>query len=105
MTRVVRACSVLLLLSFPAQAAAQLRAQVVAEGLSNPVAFIVDPADPSTFYAVEQRGTIRTVRQGVVLPTLFLDLRGSVNAGGERGLLGMAFPPDAVESRRFFVNF
>jgi glucose/arabinose dehydrogenase len=105
MTRFVRACSVVLLLSFAAQAAAQMRAQVLAEGLSNPVAFIVDPADPSTFYAVEQRGTIRTVRNGVVLPTLFLDLRGSVNAGGERGLLGMAFAPDAAESRRFFVNF
>jgi glucose/arabinose dehydrogenase len=28
-----------------------------------------------------------------------------VASGGERGLLGMAFPPDAVASRRFYVNF
>jgi glucose/arabinose dehydrogenase len=95
----------ILLLSFPLPALAQMRTQVVAAGLSNPVAFVVDPGDPSTFYVVEQRGTIRTVRHNLVSPSLFLDLRSSVAAGGERGLLGMAFPPDAVESRRFYVNF
>jgi glucose/arabinose dehydrogenase len=94
-----------LLSLFASAAAAQLRAQVVASGLSNPVAFVVDPGDPSTFYVVEQRGTIRTVRANTVAPAFFLDLRSSVASGGERGLLGMAFPPDAVASRRFYVNF
>jgi glucose/arabinose dehydrogenase len=82
-----------------------MRTQVVATGLSNPVAFVVDPGDPSTFYVVEQRGTIRTVRNNTVSESFFLDLRSSISAGGERGLLGLAFPPDAVESRRFYVNF
>lgn len=27
------------------------------------------------------------------------------SSGGERGLLGLAFPPDAATSRRFYVNF
>ncbi|HJU43457.1 MAG TPA: PQQ-dependent sugar dehydrogenase [Vicinamibacterales bacterium] len=93
------------LLSFPVPAAAQMRTEVVATGLSNPIAFVVDPGDPSIFYVVEQRGTIRTVRENTVSASLFLDLRSSVLAGGERGLLGMAFPPDAVETRRFYVNF
>ena len=84
---------------------AQLRTQVVATGLTNPVAFVVDPGDPSTFYVVEQRGTIRTVRNNVVSATFALDVRTQISAGGERGLLGLAFPPDAVESRRVFVNF
>jgi glucose/arabinose dehydrogenase len=97
--------TLLLLLSFPIQSAAQLRTQVVATGLANPVAMVVDPGDPSTFYVVEQRGTIRTVRDNVVSASVFLDLRSSIAAGGERGLLGMAFPPDAVETRRFYVNF
>jgi glucose/arabinose dehydrogenase len=105
MTRRAGLCTLLLLLSFPPAALAQLRPQVVAQGLTNPVAFIVDPADPSTFYVVEQRGTIRTVRNGEVAPGLFLDLRSSISAGGERGLLGMAFAPDGGQSRRFFVNF
>jgi glucose/arabinose dehydrogenase len=95
----------LLLLSFPLNASSQLRSQVVVEGLANPVAFVVDPADHSTFYVVEQRGTIRTVRNNIVSSSVFLDLRASISAGGERGLLGLAFPPDAVDSRRFYVNF
>jgi len=97
--------ALLLLLSWTSIANAQLRSQVVAEGLVNPIAFVADPGDPSTFYAVEQRGTIRIVRDGTVLPAMFLDIRSSIATGGERGLLGFAFPPDAVESRRFFVNF
>ena len=40
--------------------------QVVVSGLSNPIAFVVDPVDPSTFYAVEQRGTVRVVRNNAV---------------------------------------
>ena len=89
----------------PAAATAQLRTQVVATGLSNPVAFVVDPGDPSTFYVVEQRGTIRTVRNNAVSAAFALDIRSQISAGGERGLLGLAFPPDAAESRRVFVNF
>ena len=93
------------LLTFPMHGLAQMRTAVVATGLTNPVALVADPGDPSTFYVVEQRGTIRTVRDNVVSPSLFLDLRSSVSSGGERGLLGMAFAPDTVESRRFYVNF
>ena len=44
------------------------------------------------------------VRGGTVLATDFLDLRAAVLAGGERGLLGLAFAPNAA-SGRFFVNF
>jgi glucose/arabinose dehydrogenase len=32
-------------------------------------------------------------------------LRGSISSGGERGLLGLAFPPDAAASGRVFLNF
>jgi len=87
------------------EAAAQLRTSVVATGLTNPVAFVADPLIPTAFLVVEQRGTIRTITNGVVSPTLFLDIRGQLSTGGERGLLGMAFPPDAATSRRFFINF
>jgi glucose/arabinose dehydrogenase len=106
MPRAVSVLALTVLLSFPATSAiAQLRASVVATGLTNPVAFVMDPADPTTFYIVEQRGTIRAFKDGAVSPSLFLDLRGQLSSGGERGLLGMAFPPDAAQSRRFFINF
>jgi len=48
---------------------------------------------------------MRVVRAGTVLAQDFLDLRGAIVAGGERGLLGMALAPDYASSGRFFVNF
>ena len=90
---------------FPSPATAQLRTQVVATGFSNPVAFVMDPLDPSTFYVVEQRGTIRTLRHNTLSPAFFLDVRSVIAAGGERGLLGLVFAPDHSTSRRFYVKF
>ena len=106
MTRRVSVAGCLLLLGLLAQpAAAQLRTQLVVSGLIQPVAFVMDPLDHSTFYVVEQRGTIRTLRNNTLLPDFFLDLRLVVAAGGERGLLGLVFAPDHAASRRFYVNF
>ena len=56
-------------------------------------------------FVVEQGGRIRTVVSGAVQPADFLDLRDTITSGGERGLLGMAFPPDAAATGRFFVNY
>ena len=84
---------------------AQLRARVYASGFSNPVAFVQDPTDRDVQFVVQQDGRVRIVRSGTVLSPDFLDLRSSVVAGGEQGLLGLAFPPDAPDSRRLFVNF
>src|SRR4029078_1327838 len=81
-----------------------LRLRVYASGFTNPRAFVQDPADRSVQYVVEQGGRIRAVRDGVVLGTDFLDLRGSIVSGGEQGLLGLVFPPD-TSSPRFWVNF
>src|SRR5262245_26386894 len=106
MTRLTVALALGAVLSgIPSTADAQLRTQVVASGFVNPVAFVMDPLDHSTFYVVELRGTIRSVRGNVVAPALFLDLRAVIASGGERGLLGLAFPPDHATSRRFYVNF
>jgi glucose/arabinose dehydrogenase len=106
MARVAWALIAALALGFvPSEATAQLRTQVVATGLNNPVGFVMDPLDHSTFYVVEQRGTIRTLRNGTLLPAFFLDIRSVISSGGERGLLGLAFAPDHETSRRFYVNF
>ena len=99
---VIAAASVALI---AAPVVAQVRTQLVVSGLTNPVAWVMDPVDHSTFYVVEQRGTIRTVRDNTLSPGFFLDVRSSISSGGERGLLGLAFPPDHAESRRFYVNF
>ena len=98
-----KVCVLLAVIAAPA--GAQLRSQIVAEGLTAPVAFIPDPTSHTRFFIVEQGGLIRVLDTGVVLSTPFLDLRASILAGGEQGLLGMAFAPDAATSGRLFVNF
>ncbi len=45
------------------------------------------------------------VRDGRKLDTPFLDIRGQVTAGGEQGLLSLAFAPDYAGSGRFYVYF
>ena len=87
------------------QAQTPLHARVYVTGLSSPVAFVQDPTSATTQFVVEQGGRIRVVQSGTVLPTDFLDLRGSISSGGERGLLGMAMSPDYATSGRFYVDF
>jgi glucose/arabinose dehydrogenase len=93
-----------LLAGVASDALAQLRVRVHASGFSQPVAFVQDPTDPAVQFVVEQAGRIRALRNGIVQSSDFLDLRSSVDSGGERGLLGLVFPPDAATGR-FFVNF
>ena len=54
---------------------------------------------------VEQVGLIVAIKDGAVRSTPFLDLRSAISSGGERGLLGLAFPPNYAISGRFFVDF
>ena len=82
-----------------------IRARVFVSGLTAPVAFVQDPTNPAVQLVVEQGGRIRVVSGGTLLTTDFLDLRGAIASGGERGLLGLAFAPDYATSRRFYVNF
>ena len=63
------------------------------------------PGAATTLWVVEQAGRIVLVRDGAALPTPFLDIRGQVQAGGERGLLGLAFHPDYASNGRFFVYY
>lgn len=98
------------LLATPAVAVAQVTAELAVAGLSNPVAFVADPDVPDAYLIVEQDGLVRVLREGQLLGTPFLDLRGSVLSGGERGLLGLAFEPHRTDGatapgRRVFVNF
>ncbi len=86
-------------------AAGQLRSAPVIQGLAAPVAFVQDPSNPLIQYVVEQGGRIRVVQAGTLLAADFLNLSGVIATGGERGLLGMAMPPDYGVSGRFYVNF
>jgi glucose/arabinose dehydrogenase len=72
---------------------------------SSPVYVTGPRADASRLFVVEQAGRIRVMRDGRALDRPFLDIRGEVESGGERGLLSMAFAPDYASSRLFYVYF
>ncbi len=101
--RAVLAGLALLIAAIPARA--QLRSTVFVSGFTEPVAFVQDPANAAVQYVVEQGGLIKVVQNGTVLPTPFLNLASEIVAGGEQGLLGLAFPPTYGASGRFYVEF
>jgi hypothetical protein len=78
---------------------------LVARGLSSPLDLQSAPGDRSRIFVVEQTGRIRVIRDGTLLAAPFLDVSGRISAGGERGLLGLAFHPGYAQNGRFFVNY
>jgi glucose/arabinose dehydrogenase len=86
-------------------AEAQLRLTMFASGFSAPVGMVQDPADASVQFVVEQGGRIRVIQNGLVVAQPFLDVSALIGCCGERGLLGLAFPPDTATTRRFYINY
>lgn len=72
---------------------------------AQPVYLTAPRGDRRRLFVVEQRGTIKVIRDGRKLARPFLDISGLVEAGGEQGLLSMAFAPDYRSSRRFYVYY
>jgi glucose/arabinose dehydrogenase len=71
----------------------------------HPVYVAGAPGFPKLLFVVEQPGRVIVLRGGHRLRKPFLDLRGKISYGGERGLLSIAFPPDYAKSRRFYVYY
>ena len=101
--RALSAAALMMLLAAPA--AAQLRSSVYVSGLTNPVAFVQDPSNAAIQYVAELGGAIRVVQNGTLLSTPFVNLSTQISTGGERGLLGLAFPPNYGSTGRFYVCF
>ncbi|MFW5653884.1 MAG: PQQ-dependent sugar dehydrogenase [Planctomycetota bacterium] len=98
--------STLLTIQPEAHAQARLRAEVVADGLAQPLFMTHAPGDTERLFILEQNNArILILRDGVVEPTPFLDIGSLASSGGERGLLGLAFHPDYENNGWFFVNY
>jgi len=80
------------------------RATPVLSGLEGALLVTGRPGDPRLL-VVEQRGLIRTIADGRLEGTPFLDLRGVTEARGERGLLGLAFHPRHRSNGLLYVNY
>ena len=72
---------------------------------AEPTYVTAPPGDRSRLFVVEQSGRIRVVHRGRKLDRPFLDIRGRVEAGGEQGLLSMAFAPNYAKTGRFYVYY
>lgn len=77
----------------------------VSKGLKRPTA-IANAGDGSKrLFVLEQEGTVRILHKGALRPIPFLDIRSLVRSGGERGLLGIAFPTGFASGKTFYVNY
>jgi glucose/arabinose dehydrogenase len=88
----------------PPEEAEGLRLETVVTGLSSPL-FLTAPPGDARLFVVEQPGRIRIVENGALRPVPFLDITDRVLDGGERGLLGLAFPADYASSGEFVVHY
>jgi hypothetical protein len=79
--------------------------QLVTSALSSPVFVTAPPADTTRLFVVEQGGQIRVLRHDSLLAVPFLDVSGHIVAGGEQGLLSLAFHPAYASNGRFFVYY
>lgn len=77
-----------------------------ATGLAEPIG-ITNAGDGSgRLFVNERRGIIRVIAaDGSLRPEPFVDLSALVTAGGEQGLLGLAFHPDFAANGRLFVYY
>ena len=104
-------CVVVLYLVTPGNTAAQtLEIEVAFPALSfnNPVD-LQEPGDGTNrLFVVEQlsgRIYVFDNDEAETTASLFLDLGSKILAGGEQGLLGLAFHPDFSQNGYFFVNY
>jgi glucose/arabinose dehydrogenase len=89
----------------PATAAARGVKLVRVGSFDTPVYVTAPPGDRRRIFVVEQGGRVLVVRGGKRLAQPFLDIRSLVQAGGEQGLLSIAFPPGYASSGRFYVYY
>ena len=69
--------------------------------VQQPVAMALRPGERA-LYVAEQTGRVRAIRNGRLDPRPVLDISSQIVAGGEQGLLGLAFSPDG---RYLYVDF
>ncbi|MFA5515476.1 MAG: PQQ-dependent sugar dehydrogenase [Desulfuromonadales bacterium] len=82
-----------------------LKLEQVAAGLADPTAIVHAGDGSGRLFILEQPGRIRILRQGELLGAPFLDIADRLVAGGEQGLLGLAFPHGFSEKKYFYVNY
>lgn len=83
-----------------------LTTEIVATGLTSPVAVASAPGDSTRLFIVEQyTGRIELVKNGALMGTPFFQLQKPLLVGGEQGLLGLVFDPAYSSNGYFYINY
>lgn len=91
-----------------ALAGPKIKLEPVVSGVNTPLMMVQPPGDDRMF-VIEQSGRVRTISNGQLNPTPFLDVRNRLitqhHDFDERGLLGIAFHPKFKENGKFYVAY
>jgi glucose/arabinose dehydrogenase len=85
----------------------ELALELIVDGLQMPLYATVAPGQPGRLYVLEKAGKIRVVdlSSKKILDHNFLDIHEKVSTLSERGLLGLDFAPDYLESGVFYIHY
>jgi glucose/arabinose dehydrogenase len=86
-------------------ASGDLRLTTIATNVSSPTYVAAPPGDEARLMIVQQDGLVVLLKDGVVQNRPFLDLRSSIRAEGEKGLLSIAFAPDYATSGLVYAYY
>ena len=78
---------------------------VIGSGLTLPVDIVSANDGTNRMFVVEQRGTVKIISNGILSGSNFLNIAPVIKAGGEMGLLSMAFHPAYSVNGYFFVYY
>jgi glucose/arabinose dehydrogenase len=84
--------------------ATDFRPRAIASGFLSPVFVTGAKGEAGRLYVLEQTGRIQILQNGRRAGTL-LDISGLVRAGGEQGLLGLAFHPSYPRVKKLYVQY
>jgi glucose/arabinose dehydrogenase len=83
----------------------QFKPRAIASGFDLPVYVTAAKGENGRLYVVEQGGKIQVLDGGKRRSTPLLDISNLVTAGGEQGLLGLAFHPSYPKVKKLYVQY
>ena len=87
----------------------EIGAKKIASGFDKPIYICSFPNHDNYHIVLEQKGTIKIIKNNQILRTYFLDIRDRVHRplfpGDEMGLLGFAFDPYYIENNYIYVHY
>ncbi len=83
----------------------QLTVVRVTGGLSSPLGVTHAGDGSDRLFVVQRGGRVRVVKSGRLQSSPFLDISSRIAAGGERGLLGLAFHPEFETNGYLYVYY